>query len=78
MKRSDSKGMDDIYSAKFINDVWSDIRNLGDVINTTQYEDGAILTPDGKVLIFCRHETGMTPSRVLCVDVQNIPALTSP
>jgi hypothetical protein len=72
MKRPDSRGMDDIYVAEFNAGHWTKVRNLGDAVNTSQYEDGAILSPDRKLLIFCRHETGMTPSRVLCVDVNSI------
>jgi len=72
MKRADSKGMDDIYIAKLKNGKWQDIRNLGEIVNTAAYEDGAILSPDRKLLIFCRHDTGTTPSRVLCVNVEEI------
>lgn len=72
MKRPDSKGMDDIYVAQFSDGQWKDVRNLGDMINTSEYEDGAILSPDRKLLIFCRHETGMTPSRVVCIPVKDV------
>lgn len=72
MKRSDSKGMDDIYVANFRNGEWQSIRNLGEVVNTAAYEDGAILSPDRTLLIFCRHDTGMTPSRVLCVKLEDV------
>ncbi|HMG92305.1 MAG TPA: hypothetical protein VK589_19745 [Chryseolinea sp.] len=75
MKRSDSKGMDDIYIAHFSDGIWSNVRNIGEVINTAEYEDGAILSPDRKLLIFCRHETGSTPSKVLCVEVNKIPMM---
>ena len=72
MKRSDSKGMDDIYTANFKNGKWQGIRNLGGVVNTAAYEDGAILSPDRKLLIFCRHDTSATPSRVLCVKLEDV------
>ena len=72
MKRADSKGMDDIYVANLKNGEWQDVRNLGEVVNTAAYEDGAILSPDRKLLIFCRHDTGMTPSRVLCVKLEDV------
>ncbi|HEY5917759.1 MAG TPA: hypothetical protein VIU13_10180, partial [Chryseolinea sp.] len=75
MKRPDSKGMDDIYVARFDDGKWVDIRNLGEVVNTAEYEDGAILSPDRKLLIFCRHETGSTPSKVLCVEVNKLPLI---
>ena len=72
MKRADSRGMDDIYVANLKNGEWQNIRNLGDVINTAVYEDGAILSPDRKLIIFCRHTTGQTPSRVLCVKLEDV------
>lgn len=68
MKRGDSKGMDDIYVSFRKNQLWSTPVNIGDVINSRAYEDGAILSPDEKWLIFCRHETSSTPSQVLCVE----------
>ncbi len=71
MKRSDSKGMDDVYLSKFENGTWTPAKNVGEPINTAAYEDGAILSHDGKLLIFCRHDTAETPSRVLCVDISS-------
>ncbi|HZY78703.1 MAG TPA: hypothetical protein VFE50_04220 [Cyclobacteriaceae bacterium] len=68
MKRADTKGMDDIYVSKWEGSKWGTPKNLGAPVNTNVYEDGAMLSPDGKLLIFCRHETGETPSRVLCVE----------
>jgi hypothetical protein len=68
MKRPDTKGMDDIYVSKFENGNWGVAKNLGEPINTKAYEDGAILTPDRKLIIFCRHDTHETPSRVMCVE----------
>jgi hypothetical protein len=71
MKRPDSKGKDDIYSVNFIDGKWSNVRNLEE-INTAAYEDGAILSPDRTLLIFCRHDTATAPSRVLCVKIENV------
>jgi len=75
MKRPDTKGMDDIYIADFSEGKWSNVRNIGELVNTNEYEDGAILSPDRRLLIFCRHETGSTPSRVLCVEVNEVPIM---
>lgn len=66
MKRPDTKGMDDVYIATLKDGKWVDVKNLAE-INTSGYEDGAILSPDRKLLIFNRHETHSTPSQVLCV-----------
>lgn len=71
MKRPDTKGMDDIYIAKWESGTWGHAKNLGDPINSKAYEDGAIRSPDGKLLIFCRHDTAETPSRVMCVEWSN-------
>jgi hypothetical protein len=75
MKRPDSKGMDDINVAQLSGGKWIDVQNLGEVVNTAAYEDGAILSHDTKLLIFCRHDTGLTPSKVLCVEVNEFPTL---
>jgi len=65
MKRPDTKGKDDIYVSFLNNGQWSTPANIGAPVNTDVYEDGAILTPDGRYLIFNQHETGSTPSRVV-------------
>jgi hypothetical protein len=67
MKRPDTHGMDDIYISFSSNGSWSAPVNAGPAVNTKEYEDGAILSPDQEWLIFCRHETASTPSRVLAV-----------
>ena len=68
MKRPDTFGKDDIYVAFFKNNKWAAVKNIGSSINTEIYEDGAILSADQQLLIFCRHATASTPSRVLCVS----------
>lgn len=68
MKRPDTRGMDDIYVSVLKDGQWTAAKNLGAPVNTNVYEDGAILSPDGKLLIFCRHDTHATPSRVVCVE----------
>ena len=68
MKRPDTKGMDDVYVSFFVEGEWTSPVNIDAPVNTAVYEDGAILSPDGEWLIFNRHETHETPSRVLCVS----------
>lgn len=70
MKRVDTRGMDDIYVSLRRNQRWSTPVNIGSTVNSSAYEDGAILSPDEKWLIFCRHETSSTPSQVLCISWQ--------
>lgn len=58
MKRPDTQGMDDLYVSFLRTDgKWSQPLNMGPTVNTKEYEDGAILTPDEEWLIFCRHAT---------------------
>ncbi len=68
MRKDDNLGMDDIYISYLENEAWSSPKNIGAPVNSSEYEDGAILSPDKKWLIFCRHTTHATPSRVLCVS----------
>jgi WD40-like Beta Propeller Repeat len=66
MLRPDTKGMDDIYISRMDkNGKWVSVVNIGMPLNTKEFEDGAILSPDNKWLIFCRHATPESPSRVL-------------
>lgn len=68
MKRKDTKGMDDVYVSFYRNNNWTSPVNIGQPVNTAVYEDGAILSPDEKYLLFNRHETGSTPSRVMYAE----------
>jgi hypothetical protein len=68
MRKDQNLGMDDIYISRFSDGMWSAPVNIGTPVNSSEYEDGAILSPDKKWLIFCRHKTPATPSRVLCVS----------
>lgn len=70
MMRGDTRGMDDIYFSIRRNKSWSTPVNIGSTVNSGAYEDGAVLSPDEKWLIFCRHESSSTPSQVLCVSWQ--------
>lgn len=72
MKRKDSRGMDDIYIARMVNGTWTDVRNLGDSVNTGEYEDGAIPTPDRTLLIFNRHNPGNHKSKVLSIELEGL------
>jgi WD40-like Beta Propeller Repeat len=67
MMRKDSKGMDDIYISFLKNGRWSIPVNVGEPVNTNIYEDGAMLTPDKKWLIYSQHDTPESPSRVMAV-----------
>lgn len=66
MRRPEGQGQDDVYFARFTDGNFGTPVNLT-TVNTKQFEDGAVLTPNRKYLIFCQHETGSTPSRVMYV-----------
>ncbi len=54
-ERNDSKGSCDIYVAKYLGEgLWSQGRNLGDSINTRNWESQPSLSPDGNTLFFVR------------------------
>lgn len=48
----EGKGGLDIYVSKLENGVWSEGKNLGDLINTTGNEDSPFISNDGKTLYF--------------------------
>ena len=54
-ERDDSKGSCDIYVAKYLGEgLWSQGKNLGDSINTRNWESQPSLSPDGNTLFFVR------------------------
>lgn len=50
--RPDTRGSYDLYVSFQRDGRWTEPRNLGDAVNTTGWEFGARLTPDGKRLLF--------------------------
>lgn len=50
--RPGGAGGDDIYAAYRKNKVWEGGKNLGELVNTKEFEDGARLSPDKKYLFF--------------------------
>jgi hypothetical protein len=72
MGRTDNLGMDDIYISFRRNGKWTKPVNLGAPVNTKIYEDGAILTPDKKYLVYNQHETAETPSKVMAKEWEPI------
>jgi len=51
---SDSRGMDDIYCARFVNGKYEKPANLGDPISTAAEETTPFIAPDGSYLLFSR------------------------
>jgi len=54
----DSFGGDDLYAARGSKGVWQPMRHLSKPINSTEYEYGPLVSPDGRTLIFTSHRTG--------------------
>jgi len=50
----------DLYVSFFENDQWTEPKNLGPGINTSQIDDAAYVSPDGKFLFFNRRENWVT------------------
>lgn len=58
MEREDGHGETDIYiSFRQEDGSWGPSLNMGDTINTSAYEGGAYVTPDGKYFFFNRYVT---------------------
>ncbi len=71
MKRPDTLGKDDIYASKFDGSSWGPIINLGPLVNSEIYEDGAIVSADRQWLIFNQH-TSTGPSMVMCLPLGQV------
>lgn len=59
-QRPGGYGQSDLYITYNSNGVWTAPRNLGPVINTSWFEDGASVSPDGKYLFFNRRRAYVT------------------
>ncbi len=73
-ERKGTHGKGDLYVAFRHKDEWTNISNLGDVINTTEYEWTPTISPDGRYLFYA-HLVG-SDSDIYQVDLHEIlPAL---
>jgi hypothetical protein len=74
-RRDTGYGDSDLYiSFRKQDDTWGDAINLGDKINTTGWEGGAYVTPDGKYFFFNRM-VGQENGDIFWVDAQFIERL---
>lgn len=74
----DSQGQADLYiSFRTKDGGWTAPRNLGQEINTPEFECGPSLTPDGKYLLFTRRKAWKTdvPSKIWWVSTDFIQRL---
>lgn len=58
--RPGGMGLVDLYISLNQGGVWTAARNLGAPINTSWFDDGAFVSPDGKYLFFNRRKSFMT------------------
>ncbi len=56
--RKDSKGSCDIYYSEKKGNIWSDPKNMGDVVNSDNWDAQPSLSPDGKTLYFASNREG--------------------
>lgn len=72
-------GQHDLYISFKQGDKWSDPVNMGERVNTPEWEMGPSLSPDGKYLFFTRRESWNTavPSKIYWVDTKVIKTLES-
>jgi len=56
--REDGFGNVDLYLAEFIDEKWSNIKNLGDKINSKSFDSHPTISPDGKILYFTSDRPG--------------------
>jgi hypothetical protein len=54
--RADGKGKNDIYYSCYVNERYTTPKNLGDSINTDEWELCPFISPDGNFLIFSRSD----------------------
>ncbi len=55
---NDSYGSCDLYSAVFSGGKWQDVQNLGELVNSKNWDSQPNLTPDGKALFFTSNREG--------------------
>lgn len=68
--RAGGYGGRDIWVSERRNGQWSPPRNAGPAINTSDDEDAAELTPDGRYLIFARSQPGAEAWQLYWIDAR--------
>lgn len=54
----DGMGSCDIYSAQFLGGEWTNVRNLGSHVNSSEWDSHPNISPDGKMLFFTSNRLG--------------------
>jgi outer membrane protein OmpA-like peptidoglycan-associated protein len=69
--RNDSYGRCDIYESNFVNDTWTDPVNLGEHINTENWESQPAISADGRQLFFVSNRSGGRGGKDIWVSYKN-------
>ena len=69
--RNDSYGRCDIYESNFVNDKWTEPVNLGDNINTENWESQPAISADGRQLFFVSNRSGGRGGKDIWVSYKN-------
>ena len=69
--RNDSYGRCDIYESNFVNDKWTDPVNLGENINTENWESQPAISADGRQLFFVSNRSGGRGGKDIWVAYKN-------
>ena len=69
--RNDSYGRCDIYESNFVNDKWTDPVNLGENINTENWESQPAISADGRQLFFVSNRPGGIGGKDIWVSYKN-------
>ena len=69
--RNDSYGRCDIYESNFVNDKWNEPVNLGEHINTENWESQPAISADGRQLFFVSNRSGGRGGKDIWVSYKN-------
>ena len=69
--RNDSYGRCDIYESSFVNNKWTDPVNLGENINTKNWESQPAISADGRQLFFVSNRSGGIGGKDIWVSYKN-------
>ena len=69
--RNDSYGRCDIYESNFVNDKWTEPVNLGENINTENWESQPAISADGRQLFFVSNRSGGRGGKDIWVSYKN-------
>jgi Tol biopolymer transport system component len=72
-ERAGGVGGDDLWLSARRDDSWGDLTNLGQPVNSSSYEYGPFVSPDGRYLYFTTHRRGL--GDIVRVQLEEVPEL---